>query len=476
MSLETSSPNLSRSLTVLVVGSTGCIGTAVARALHARGHRVVAAGRHVNEGARTMHVDFMQPCSPARWAQRLREARIDTVVNAAGILMPDRSQSFEHGQAQGKTELFRGAALAGVGRIVQVSALGVGADAIDTPYIATKLRADDALAGVGVDHAIVRPSLVHGPGSDSAALFATLASLPVVSLPGRGLQQVQPIHVYEVAEAITRLIERPREPSASRVDTPDATASVYELGGPEPTSYRDMLGSYRLALGLPAPLWLPVPMPLMALGAWIAQLLPQRVFSRDTLRLLERGNTTARNCAPHLLGRAPTGLAEGLRVTPPTPLADFRVDMSAPVALVMRSAVAFMWLYTAAVTAWMPHESGVLRLLARCGFDGDAGVAMMIASCVLNTALGAMIVARPTPWAHALNIAAVLGYTATAAWNMPELTLDHCGPLVKNVPVLALLVLLMAAGHPREAAKRHDAGAASMQRASSSHTARHARA
>jgi hypothetical protein len=44
-----------------------------------------------------------------------------------------------------------------------------------------------------------------------------------------------------------------------------------------------------------------------------------------------------------------------------------------------------------------------------------------------------------------LQVAAVLGYTVTAAINMPELTLDHCGPLVKNLPVLALIVLLWCA-------------------------------
>ena len=41
----------------------------------------------------------------------------------------------------------------------------------------------------------------------------------------------------------------------------------------------------------------------MALGARLAERVPQRVFSRDTLRLLERGNVPARNAAPVLLGR-----------------------------------------------------------------------------------------------------------------------------------------------------------------------------
>jgi hypothetical protein len=42
----------------------------------------------------------------------------------------------------------------------------------------------------------------------------------------------------------------------------------------------------------------------------------------------------------------------------------------------------------------------------------------------------------------------VLGYTATAAYHMPELTIDHCGPLVKNLPVLGLIVLLWLAAAP----------------------------
>ena len=36
-------------------------------------------------------------------------------------------------------------------------------------------------------------------------------------------------------------------------------------------SYREMLVRYRAALGLAPPLWLPVPMPLMRLGAWLAE-------------------------------------------------------------------------------------------------------------------------------------------------------------------------------------------------------------
>src|SRR5438045_3005059 len=133
--------------------------------LRARGHRVVEGARRASGGRPTLHVDFMQPRTPAAWAETLRSAGVDTVVNCVGILMPSAGQTFERVHAEGPMELFRGAAQAGVRRIVQVSALGVGGDAqsLASPYLHSKLRADDALAALPLDWAVLRPSLVFGP-------------------------------------------------------------------------------------------------------------------------------------------------------------------------------------------------------------------------------------------------------------------------------------------------------------------------
>lgn len=428
---------------VLVTGATGCVGAAVVHALRARGHAVVEGSRGAADGRHTMHVDYMQPRSPEAWGEALRRERIEVVVNCVGILMPAKGQSFERVHTEGPIELFRGAALAGVHRVLQVSALGVGddAEALATPYLRSKLMADDALASLPLEWAVLRPSLVYGPRSQSAALFATLASLPVISLPRQGWQQVQPLHVYELAEAMARLVEQP-----------GVLREVHELAGPAPITYRDMLAEYRRAQGLGDALWLPVPMPLMKLLALAAEALPQQVYCRDTLRLLERGNTTEHNALPSLLGRRPTTMAQGLAVTAPQPLVDLRVQLSPAAQWLARGSLAFMWLYTSLISALLPQESGVLALMARCGFEGEWGVAALVFSCSLNVLLGVLALRRPVPWAMALQVIAVIGYTTTAALNMPELTIDHCGPLVKNLPVLALLTLLWLAA-PATAAK-----------------------
>jgi uncharacterized protein YbjT (DUF2867 family) len=315
----------------------------------------------------------MTPLAPAQWAARLSALDLDAVVNCVGILMADGSASFERIHSAGPIELFRGAVAAGVARIVQVSALGVGAAADgrrEPDYLRSKRLADEALLTLAVDAVVVRPSLVYGPGSASARLFATLASLPIVSLPGRGEQRVQPLHVFELAEAIALLVERS-----------GSARGVYELGGAASVSYREMLAAYRSAQGLGEAIWLPMPMPLMRIGALLAEQLPQRAFCRDTLALLERGNVTARNASHVLLGRAPAALADGLAITPPEPALDLRVALAPPVDAALRASLAFLWLYTAIVSAVLPRQSGVLELLARCGVPGDAGWLALLFSC-----------------------------------------------------------------------------------------------
>jgi len=216
-------------------------------------------------------------------------------------------------------------------------------------------------------------------------------------------------------------------------------------------SYREMLAAYRRAQGLGEAIWLPLPMVLMKLTAVAAEVLPQKVYSRDTMRMLERGSVTASNALHDLLGRAPSTLAHGLAVTAPQPAIDLRVHLSPTVAWALRCALAFMWIYTALISSLLPTQSGVLHLLARCGFEGRVGIAVLIASCTLNLALGTLTLWRPSPWLYAVQSGAVLGYGLTAAFNMPELTLDHCAPLVKNVPVLMAVVLLWLAQPPRAA-------------------------
>ena len=67
-----------------------------------------------------------------------------------------------------------------------------------------------------------------------------------------------------------------------------------------------------------------------------------------------------------------------------------------------------------------------------------------------------LMLLRPSVLLYAVQAGAVVGYTVTAAFNVPELTIDHCAPLVKNLPVLGCVVVLWLAeaGRPRAPRRR----------------------
>ena len=189
--------------------------------------------------------------------------------------MPRPSASFERVHTAGPIELFRGAALAGVGRVVQVSALGVGAAAEarrSRDYLRSKRLADEALLACDVDAAVVRPSLVFGPGSQSAALFATLASLPVIGLPGHG----------RAARCSRSMCSSSPRSSPRLVERTGSCARRLRARRQAAVDYREMLG--RVPRG-PGPrrrgLAAACRCRLMALGARLAEPLPQqRVLPR----------------------------------------------------------------------------------------------------------------------------------------------------------------------------------------------------
>jgi nucleoside-diphosphate-sugar epimerase len=295
---------------VLVCGSSGCIGSAVVRALRWRGHRVVETRRLVRaDEADAIALDFLRPASVDDWATRLAALDVDAIVNCAGTALPGpASASADRLHGDGPLALFRGAERAHVARIVNVSALEVD----DKPGRSddgwrTRHATDAALLRLAVDAVVVRPSLVYGPRSRSAAALASLARAPIAIVPGGGHSMLQPIHVFELAESIAALVERT-----------GAARGVYELGGANVVSCGALLAALCIAQGAPAPLAPALPMSVARIAARLKRVAWRGPAGADVLRLLEHVGVTHRNAAEVLLGRAPSTLAEGLLVTPPS--------------------------------------------------------------------------------------------------------------------------------------------------------------
>lgn len=277
-------------MNIVVFGGAGLLGRAIAETLRQAGHTVTTAGRTGCDVA----VDFRFDTTPEAFADLLRGTHI--VVNAVGLLIERGDNRFASVHVQAPAALFAACAKARVARIVHISALGVGTG-IPGAYMASKLAAEQALQAGPVDYAIVRPALLVDDASPSTRLFKFLAGLPVISLPGLlhpGAARLAPIQVDDVAQAVANLCVHPK-----------ALRRIVELAGPQTLTYRDMLTGFRRAAGKGAALWLPMPWWLMHASAWLAAYLPQTVFSRDTVRMLQAQSLPRQNATQTWLGHMP---------------------------------------------------------------------------------------------------------------------------------------------------------------------------
>lgn len=277
-------------MNIVVFGGAGVLGRAITSTLRAAGHTVTTAGRTGCDVA----VDFRYDTAPEAFDGLLRGTHI--VVNAVGLLIERSDNRFATVHVQAPAALFAACAKARVARIVHISALGVGTG-IPGAYMASKLAAEQALQAGPVDYAIVRPALLVDEASPSTRLFKFLASQPVISLPGLlhpGAARLAPILVQDVAQAVANLCVHPK-----------ALRRVVELAGPKILSYRELLAGFRRAAGKGAALWLPMPWWLMHMSARLAVYLPQNVFSRDTVRMLQAQSLPVQNAAPIWLGHMP---------------------------------------------------------------------------------------------------------------------------------------------------------------------------
>jgi uncharacterized protein YbjT (DUF2867 family) len=411
---------------ILLTGCSGFIGSHLVPALRAQGHEVICAvrgGAH-GESLRSIRVDFTQDVDAKTWIPRL--AGVEAVINAVGILRESRAQTFEAIHVRSPQALFDACVAAGVRRVVQVSALGADQDA-SSRYHLSKRRADEHLAGLPLDWTIVQPSLVFGPGGTSARLFMGLASLPWIALPGDGNQIVQPIHIEDLVAGIVAVLE-----------SPGALRRRIAFVGPESMSLRTFLCELRRGMGLGNSRFVPIPLGWMRL---VARLPIGGLLDSETLGMLMRGNFGDAAPLQELLRRR---LREVRAFVPPSYASPLR--MAAELQWLMpllRWSIGLVWIATAVVSFGVyPVESSV-TLLARVGVPAVAAPLLLYGAAVMDLIFGiGTLFLRKRRMLWLAQIAAIALYTLIITWRLPEFWLHPFGPILKNLPMLAGILLL----------------------------------
>lgn len=420
---------MTRPATVLLLGATGFIGERLRRALVRGGYEVVCGVRAgaVVPGCRCIEVDYARDHAPDDWLPRL--AGIDVVINTVGILRETGRLTFEALHVTAPTALFRACLEAGIAKVVHISALGADAHA-ESRYHASKKRGDDALAALALPWVIVQPSLVFGEGGASAALFARLAALPLVPLPGDGRQRVQPIHIDDLITAIVKLI-------ATHACERRRVAAV----GPRAVTLREFLAVLRDAMGLGTAHFLPLPMPLVRAAARAGDRMPRVLLDSESLGMLVRGNVGAAADITAILGHPPRPIESFVAPEHGRALAnEAQLGWLLPL---LRIAVAIVWIATGIVSLGVYPVADSYALLGRVGLTGAVATLALYGAAALDLAFGVGIfVLRDRRWLWRAQIALIAGYSIIITLWLPEQWLHPYGPMTKNLPMLAAILLL----------------------------------
>jgi len=410
---------------ILITGGTGFIGRHLVSALREAGHRVISVSRSA-EGPDHVRADFARDVHADAWIPRL--AGVDLVINAVGIIREIGAQTFEAVHTRAPQALFDACVRTDVGRVIQISALG--ADTGASGYFRSKHAADEYLVSLPLEWTIVQPSLVYGEGGTSAKMFTMFASLPVIGVPGRGEQRVQPIHVDDLVTAIVALCR-----------TRTAIREKVALVGPRAMTYRDMLLTLRAAMGLGRAPVLSIPMPLMRLGARMAELSARSLLDRETLAMLAAGNVADPAATARLLGRPPRDVSTFVKRDSRAVTA--RMAQLAWLLPLLRCSIAIVWIWTGIVSLGLYPREQSLALLARTGVPALLAPLMLYGAAALDLLFGvATLLMRRRRWLWVAQMALIVVYTIIITVRLPEFWLHPYGPILKNLPMLAALYML----------------------------------
>lgn len=275
---------------VTIFGGSGFVGRQVARLMARDGWRVRIAVRRPDEAIFTRTYGVVGQVHPVfcnirdEASVRAALSGADAAVNCVNILSPEGKSTFDAVFETGGELIARLSAEMGIARLVHISGLGIDPQS-KSRYVAAKSRGEAAVLAARPDAVILRPSVIFGPDDNFYNRFAGLTNKgPFMPVLG-GKTRMQPVYVEDVARA------------AVMGATGEAAPGIYELGGPDVLTMREIAQQVLKSTSRRKVL-LPMPFFLARIGAGILDavqfvtggLFRNSLLSRDQLALLTRDN------------------------------------------------------------------------------------------------------------------------------------------------------------------------------------------
>lgn len=284
---------------VFLTGATGFVGRNVLTRLLAEGHAVRAL---VRDPARTPGLPregVVYVPGDVVTGHGLDEgiAGCNAAIHLVGIIVEKGRNTFEAVHYEGTRNVVEAAKRAGVGRFVQMSALGVREHGV-ARYQTSKWQGEEAVRKSGIDYCILRPSLIFGPGDGFVTqMMEIMRKAPLVRpVPGNGKAIYRPVYIGDVSECFVRALS-----------LNSAINQTVELAGREELSLNQILDEIaRCAEVRKRAIHIPLPL-MFSLAAIAQRLLPDPPVTTDQLRMLREGSTCDIEPMKRIFGIEPRG-------------------------------------------------------------------------------------------------------------------------------------------------------------------------
>jgi len=212
-------------LTVLVTGATGFVGSHLARRLVEHGQDVRAMTRRPD--------DYEGPGEPVKgdvFEPKTLKGALKGVDAAYYLVHSLDDKDFERKDAEAARAFGEAAAKAGVRQIIYLGGLGEEGSALSA-HLRSRRQVESLLGEAGVPVTVLRAAIVVGHGGISWEITRQLVkNLPAMVAPQWVGTKTQPIALRDVVRYLVGVL-----------DNEEAMGRVFEVGGPEVLTYRDML-------------------------------------------------------------------------------------------------------------------------------------------------------------------------------------------------------------------------------------------